>query len=254
MTTCTVARMLGLLLALFAVVPSFGLTSSNRGFGKESHDFLDATPSPSSTPKLGPPKSKHNANLASTTRRMTLQARTTLLNGHDMSCMGPAEAIFFEDTWKAAYKSIHAEDDQDKAMDVRSVVLEDEPRVLPSSRRQLLRGYNYQQIKEEKRGPEPSQSPSPQPTTPPTPAPTAPADPNQFFFFFAPVRYFDIWSLVEFTCSLCSPYRRLDEEVEDVKYKDMNSRFEVLLSDMLRQGPYECFRDIQGLQVTFVSV
>ena len=191
-----------------------------------------------------------------TIERMTLRARTTLLmNDQEMKCFEPAEAVFFEETWKVAYKMI--QDDKGEMMDIRSVVIQEDLTTSlndHSTRRRHLLSEDV--------------------TTTTSTAATSRDDlaiqsgkqviqrkvqqqqRSKYFFLFTPNYYFDIWSIIEVTCFLCSDERRLEEAIVenvDVEYKEMNSRFEMLLCEMLREGPYECFQSVESCQVTFVS-
>ena len=204
--------------------------------------------------KKGEPKLKSKTRTSGkqlkqqTNQRMTLRARTTLLmNDQDRNCIAPAEAIFFEDTWKAAYKTI--QDDQGEMMDIRSVVIEGDQASLVNQHQKARNRHLHSDD-----------------MTSASAVTNAVSSQNRrslqgqskYFFLFTPSFYFDIWSIIEVTCYLCSEDRRLQdvvvEEAENgIKHKEINGRFEMLLCDMLRKGPYDCFQSVESCQVTFVS-
>ena len=109
---------------------------------------------------------------------MTLEARTTLLNV-DLEELRDGESIFFEDTWMAAYKKVHAEDENDKKVEIRSVVVEDtSDDKHGGGKRQLC---------------------------------AAGAQLSLFWFYTTPNVYFDIWTFIELTCFLCNKDNNKDE-------------------------------------------
>jgi hypothetical protein len=168
-----------------------------------------------------PPKDTHNE-----MQRITMQARTTLMN-IDMDHLTPAECIFFEDSWMTAFETVHGnEEENSDYVAIRSVIVEeDEKKKTEVDDRRNLRGSSDREL---------------------------------WFYNFG--GWFDIWAYIEISCVLCgSSYddddyyynRLLTVFDDDARENDLHHRFETLLCDMLREGKFESFRQVQDCEVTF---
>ena len=251
MNTFSFARSITFLLAVSSVASAAKSPSS-------SQDIL-ATPVSISKSRKGSDSpsnksGKKNKTKGSDMQRLTLQARTTLVNV-ELDELSPAECIFFEDTWMAAYKTVHAEEDDDEnKLKIRSVVVEENSHVdggpptdnyHPGNRNRSL----------QLRG-------------------SANDDHRSLYYIFKPPTfYFDIWTLIELSCFLCKDDEpvsggRGDDDDDFYGYKEpdngtrhldpqdneeLENRFEILLCDMLREGPFATFQEAEGCQVTYVS-
>jgi hypothetical protein len=258
MNTFSLARLVTFLLAVSSVASAAKSSSS-----KSSQNILATPVSISKSSKGSDMPSnksgkKNKTNKGSDMQRLTLQARTTLVNV-DLDELSPAECIFFEDTWMAAYKTVHANNDIDgNGLEIRSVVVEDNSNNAdaaggptdnyhPGNRnhgRQLRGGAN-----DEHR--------------------------SLFYIFKPPTFYFDIWTLIELSCLFCKQddvsYGQDDDDDDFYGYKEpgtqepgtrhldleddeeLENKLEILLCEMLREGPFESFQEAEGCQVTYVS-
>ena len=155
--------------------------------------------------------------------RFTMQARTTLVNV-DLDSLSPAECMFFEDTWMAAFQSVHGGDDESSdstnpSYAVRSMIVLDAEQSDDGDRR--LRGGGSIN------------------------------DRSLYFYHFN--GWFDISAFFEISCYLCR------EDDDDYYYNrrltdtasDDHLRFQVILCSMLRDGPFSGFHDIESCEVTF---
>lgn len=251
MNTSSFARVVTLLLATSSIASAAKSSSSSK-----SHQSILATPvsisksSKGSADKLSSNKrgKKNKTKGSSGMQRMTLQARTTLGNV-ELDELSPAECIFFEDTWMAAYKTVHAKDDGDeKKLKIRSVVVEEnsnDPHGPPGNRSRQLRGGSTNEDQKHR---------------------------SLWYIFSPPTFYFDIWTLIELTCILCRDddddsvgwgdddddfygykepgTRHLDPQDDE---EEVENKFESLLCGMLREGPFETFQEAEDCQVTYVA-
>ena len=152
--------------------------------------------------------------------RFTIQARTTLVNV-DLDALNPAECMFFEDTWMAAFQAIHGDDESDGAnpsFTVRSMIILDAEQ--PEDRR--LRGGSIN-------------------------------DRSLYFYHFN--GWFDVSALFEITCSFCSSGLDDDDYYYNRRLTDASSdyhlRFQVIFCDMLRDGPFATFETVESCEITF---
>ncbi len=166
-------------------------------------------------------------------QRFTVQARTSLIMnaGEEMDHLTPAESIFFEDTWKEAFQTVqHAkeaeDEDNSKSVTVRSVIVEEDEKTKKRSQeddRRKLRGANRE----------------------------------LWFYNFG--GWFDIWAYIDVSCYLCGGSGYDDDDryynrmltVFDDEDNGFHHRFETMLCDMLREGPFESFQQVQDCEVTF---
>jgi hypothetical protein len=155
-------------------------------------------------------------------RRMTMHSRTTLIN-LDVDELTPEQILFFEDTWMQAFNDIHVGDDTEDNSDtrVRSFVVDDVHRGdRPGGDRRGLRGGDAASLGSERS-----------------------------LFYTIPTNWFDILALFESSCILCAhdDDRRL--AVDDTTHR----LFETSLCDSLREGPFECYRELDDCRVVYFS-
>ena len=169
-------------------------------------------------------------------QRKTLRARTTLGNV-DLNELSPAETVFFEDTWMAAYKLAHDADEtvQDD-INVRSVIIDDTAGKT-EGKRNLWGSFSLVQR----------------------------------------AGFFDVWSLLESTCYLCDNGNNDDDNgtyysgsrssssgsvgafgggfrgLKMANNQDSRHNFENLLCEMLRDGDLEVFHNVQDCEVTIIG-
>jgi hypothetical protein len=167
-------------------------------------------------------------------RRFTMPVRTTL-TGVDFEddSMTAKECIFVEDTWMAAFQTVHGNDED--SLTARAFIVEQDDGNKKRKPNRKLRGDSSS-----KKGK--NRSLFSWDFT----GFTKPSPPS--FSGFTPGSWFDIWAVFEPSCHLCGydDDRRLTAADSDV-----NRRFELLFCDMLREGPFERFQDVQECQVTF---
>jgi hypothetical protein len=155
-------------------------------------------------------------------RRMTMHARTTLIN-LDVDELTPEQIIFFEDTWMQTFNEIHVgDDDEDNSgTRVRSFVVDDiRSGDRPGGHRRGLRGGDATSLGSERS-----------------------------LFYTIPTNWFDILALFESSCNLCAhdDDRRLT--VDDATHR----LFETILCDSLREGPFECYHELDDCRVVYFS-
>jgi hypothetical protein len=165
-------------------------------------------------------------------QRFTVQARTTLIMNVDdmMDHLTPAESIFFEDTWMEAFQTVHGEEEEEEensnSVTVRSVIVEEDEKTKKSrggDDRRKLRGLNRE----------------------------------LWFYNFG--GWFDIWAYIDISCNLCGGGGYDDDDhyynrmltVFDDEDNGFHHRFETMLCDMLREGPFESFHQLQDCEVAF---
>ena len=163
------------------------------------------------------------------TLRQTLQARTTLSNV-EIEILTPDEIIFIEDCWKEVFNNESANNDDTT---LRSMVVEGQDESQNNRRhlngeesRSLFRRYNF----------------------------------FGGYIFNPPTFHFDIWSVIEISCHLCSDGgRRLKGGVRGKGKKNrehmdgMHQKFEEAFCDKLREGPHECFNDVEDCKVVYMA-
>jgi hypothetical protein len=162
------------------------------------------------------------------TLRQTLQARTTLLNV-DIENLTPDEIIFFEDCWKEVFNNESANNDDTS---LRSVVVEGQDDSNNNRRqlngddsRSLFRRYSF----------------------------------FRGYIFNPPTFHFDIWSVIEISCHLCSDGRRLlkgglrGKGKKNTDVDGLNQKFEEAFCNKLREGPHECFHDAEDCKVVYMA-
>jgi hypothetical protein len=160
------------------------------------------------------------------TRRVTLHARTTLMNSN-IEDLTPEEAVFFEETWRQVYNDIHIFGQEEEEIDettVRSVVIEEQG-PSPNHRRQLRTTSSL------------------------------PTSRSLKYYLYST---FDIWALIEVTCSFCGDDRRglLEENVAGPRGGNGKSQrhFESTLCEELRNGPFDKFQGVEDCRVAYLAV
>jgi hypothetical protein len=255
MNTSSFARLVTFSLLAMSSVASAAKSPSSS---KSSQNIL-ATPVSISKSRKGSDKpsnksGKKNKTKGSDMQRLTLQARTTLVNV-ELDELSPAECTFFEDTWMAAYKTVHDEEDDDgKKLKIRSVVVEENSNNvdgLPTNKNHP--GHRNRSL--QLRG-------------------SANDDHRSLFYIFKPPTFwFDIWTLIELSCFLCKDDESVsggwgDDDDDFYGYKapgdgtrrlglqgdeELENRFEILLCNMLRKGPFASFQEAEDCRVTYVA-
>jgi hypothetical protein len=163
------------------------------------------------------------------TRRGTIQARTTLFKVN-VDGLTPEHIVFFEDSWIQVFNDRGGKNDGDGPK-ARSLVVEDITSGNSANKgkrrpddRNLRGGEEVHPFSDEETIRELKKS--------------------------SPGVWFDIWALFETTCDLCwgDDYRRLsmlDDEAHRL--------FETDFCERLRQGPFECFRELEDCRIVYSS-
>jgi hypothetical protein len=190
---------------------------------------LLASGSPAANVRSSPPAQQQYSD---SIRRVTLHARTTLVNSN-IDNLTPDEAVFFENTWREAYNdNIHGEGTQEDNDDnddeaVRSVVIQ-HVQVPPPANRRQLRGT-----------------------------------PTSRSLYYSLYSTFDIWALIEVTCSHCGDDRRslvVESDnnnkvvVGDERNGNSHRHFESALCGKLRDGPVDTFQDVEDCRVAYLAM
>jgi hypothetical protein len=156
-------------------------------------------------------------------QRVLAESRTTLLNV-DVSSLTTKEYFFFEDTLREAYASVYE-------VTVNSVIVEQAEK--PNNVKKNLRGSGHHNRR-------------------------------ALDFFDEPIVYFwfDIYALLEFTCTLCGPdddddfyfdddfnFRKLGKQVD---YAAKKTQLEATLCRALQESPFENLQGAQGCEILIV--
>lgn len=165
-------------------------------------------------------KDKGNKAAEKGVRRMTMQARTTLVNVN-IEELTIEEIIYFEDTWMQVFNDIHIGNGYGTT--VRSFVVDDMySGELPNRERRGLRGGN-----------------------------NAPSwlGSERSLYYYIPTNWFDILALFESSCSKCGhdDDRRLAKD--DVTHR----LFETKLCESLRDGPSDRFFELHDCRIVYFS-
>jgi hypothetical protein len=153
------------------------------------------------------------------TRRVTLHARTTLVNSN-IEDLTPEESVFFEETWRQVYNDIHIFGQEEEEIDettVRSVVIEEQGP--PNHRRQLRATSSLSTSR------------------------------SLYYYLYST---FDIWALIEVTCSFCGDDRR--GLLENTGNGKSQRHFENTLCEELRNGPFDTFQGVENCRVAYRAV
>jgi hypothetical protein len=212
---------LALLCLLVAVAADDSLASSPTKDTREvtAQPFL--TQNPNKKPKQSQKKGKEDKkpNSDPGTQRVISEARTTLLN-IDASSLTTEEYFFFEDALREAYASVYG-------VTVNSVIATKAEK--PRGVKKNLRGRGH--------------------------------DRRALNFFDEPIVYFwfDIFALLEFTCTLCGPaddddiyfdddfnFRKLGKEMD---YAAKKTQLETSLCDSLHESSFETFQGVEGCEI-----
>jgi hypothetical protein len=231
--------------AILAVLPISESNTQTRGMAKK--------PKSSSKGKNNnTPKDDDNG-----LQRFTVQARTSLIMnaGEEMDHLTPAESIFFEDTWMEAFQTVQEQaideeaEDNSNSVTVRSVIVEEDEKT--QKKKKKSRGDDGRKLRGANR---------------------------ELWWFYNFGGWFDVWAYIDVSCFLCggSGYddddhyndddrnnNLMDRNDDDDRYNnrmltvfdgednDFHHRFETMLCDMLREGPFESFQQVQDCEVTF---
>ena len=208
--------------AIFAV-PVSESTTQTRGMAK--------TPKSSKGKNNNAPNDDDNG-----LQRFTVQARTSLIMnaGEEMDNLTPAESIFFEDTWMEAFQTVQEQakvEDEEKSnsVTVRSVIVEEDEK---TKKKKKSRGDDGRKLRGANR---------------------------ELWWFYNFGGWFDIWAYIDVSCYLCGGGGYDDDDryynrkltVFDGEDNDFHRRFETKLCDMLREGPFESFQQVQDCEVIF---
>jgi hypothetical protein len=223
--------------AAFVLFTLVAVAAAASDSSSDDHREVFAVP----VPKVSSSKSKESSkggkkqagNKGTGMRRFPMPVRTTL-TGVDFEddSMTADECIFVEDTWMTAFQTVHGDDED--SLTARAFIVEQDDGNKQRNPNRKLRGdsssknNNRSLFSWNLSGFTPPSVPS--------------------FSGFTPGPWFDIWAVFEPSCNLCGydDDRRLTAADSDV-----NRRFEMLFCDMLREGPFERFQDVQECQVTF---
>ena len=82
---------------------------------------------------------------------------------------------------------------------------------------------------------------------------------RELWWFYNFGGWFDIWAYIDVSCYLCGGAGYDDDDryynrklsVFDGEDNDLHRHFETMLCDMLREGPFESFQQVQDCEVIF---
>jgi hypothetical protein len=153
-------------------------------------------------------------------KKVTQKEATTTVANLNAKNITLEEIYFFDQAWLTAFNSVYntnSTDDNDLtaiAVEMEDVKMRPEP---DDNNRRQLRGY---------------------------------------------FNYFDFYIRIDFRCRFCSDYRRTLKSNKNSSKSDKKKRapvqalhqaFERTLCDVLREGPYNVYRNVRQCQVTFVN-